>query len=300
MTRSALSLLLAVVHSWGSAVGRPNQAPLASASVIYVTVTDSRNGPVEGLGVGDFVVKEDGKEREVLSVEPATARLQIAVLVDDNGTGIFGYGLSRFAERLQGNADIAFRAVTNQVQAIADFSPDVNVWMSAIGRLGVRPATPEGGQLLEGIFEAAKDFTKREARRPVIIALTVGGDEQSPRLATQVLNELWKSHAALYVIFVDNPAVRPTRPVSKPSDLLENNVNLARVLGDGPKESGGRRREVLATGVVQTEVQQIAGELRRQYAIAYVRLNSNGSTKLQVSSRRPGVNVTAPARAPAR
>jgi len=292
--------IVAMAHLLATAGTRPTQAPLAAASVIFVTATDGRGGPIEGLGVDDFMVKEDGKEREVLSVEPATARLQIVVLVDDNGTGVFGYGLSRLAERLQGNADIAFRAVTNQVQTIADFSPDVNVWMSAIGRLGVRPATPEGGQLLEGIFEAAKDFTKREARRPVIVALTVGGDEQSPRLATQVLNELWKSHAALNVIFVDNPAVRPTRPASKPSDLLENNVNLARVLGDGPKESGGRRREVLATGVVQNEVQQIATELRRQYAIAYVRPNGNGSSKLQVSSRRPGVSVTAPTRAPAR
>jgi hypothetical protein len=101
-------------------------------------------------------------------------------------------------------------------------------------------------------------------------------------------------------VYVDSPAVRPAKPTSRPSDLLDGNFNLGRVLGDGPKESGGRRREVLATGAVLDEVQQVATELRNQYVIAYARPAGSSPQRLQVVSRRAGVSVTAPTRAPAR
>jgi hypothetical protein len=300
MPRLLTSIAAALVLSAALEQVATVSAQDTAASIIYVTAADSQDRPIGGLGVDDFIIKEDGKERQILSVERAEIQPQISVLVDDNGTGVFGFGLVRLAERLQGNAEMSFRTVINQVQLIADFSPDVNVWMAALGRLGVRPGTPEGGQLLEGIFETARDFTRRESRRPVILALTVGGDEQSPRLATQVLNELWKSHAALHVVFVNSPAVRPQRAASRPSDLLEGGFNLGRVLGDGPKETGGRRREVLATGAVLNDVQRVASDLRDQYVIAYARPAAGNPLRLQVTSKRRGVTVIAPTRAPAR
>jgi hypothetical protein len=88
--------------------------------------------------------------------------------------------------------------------------------------------------------------------------------------------------------------------VTKPSDLLENNFNLSKVIGDGPKESGGIRRDVLTAGLVQTEVQQVAADLLNQYEVAYARPPAgNAPRKLQVSVRRGGATVVAPTRAPA-
>jgi hypothetical protein len=165
---------------------------------------------------------------------------------------------------------MAIRVVTNQVQTIVPYTSDVKVWLAGISRLTVRPATPEGGQLIEGIVTAAAELRKREARRPVILALTVGGNEQSPRVSNEVLDELWRSHAALHVVFAETIA-RPAPAVTKPSDLLENNFNLGKVIGDGPKESGGVRRDVLTAGLVQTEVQQVAADLLSQYEITYAR-----------------------------
>jgi hypothetical protein len=221
------------------------------------------------------------------------------VLVDDNGTGIFRFGLTRFAESMQGRAEMAIRVVTNQVHTVVDFTPDVKVWLAGISRLTVRPATPEGGQLIEGIVTAASELRKREARRPVIVALTVGGSEQSPRQSNEVLDELWRSHAALHVVFAETIA-RPAPNVTKPSDLLENNFNLNKVIGDGPKESGGIRRDVLTAGLVQTEVQQVAADLLSQYEVTYARpAGGNPPRRLQVSVRRSGATVTAPTRAPA-
>ena len=277
-----------------------SQAQAPSSATVYATVIDNQKRRVGGLGVADLFVKEDGVECPVISAEPATAELQIAIFVDDNGTGIFNFGLNAFGELLQGRATMSLSVVTHQVQRIFDYTTNAKIWFEGFGRTGLRPATPEGGQLLEGIFSAARDLSGREPRRPVIVALTVGGEEQSPLPSRRVLDDLSRSRASLHVLFVDIPAVRPSRPAAKPSDLLEGNFNLNRVLGDGPTESGGRRREVLAMNALVVEVQEIARDLLSQYAITYSRGTSRNPQKLQVYTRRPNMTVIAPTRAPRR
>jgi hypothetical protein len=294
------SLVLVALHfSTSNLVLSESQDPSSQATV-YATVIDGQRKQVTGLGVADLFVKEDGVECPVTSAEPATAEMQVAILVDDNGTGIFRFGLNALGELLQGRATISLSVITNQVQRVFDYTTDSKTWFAGFGRTGLRPATPEGGQLLEGIYSAARDITRREPRRPVIIALTVGGEEQSPLPSRRVLDELNKSRASLHVLFVDIPAVRPSKPAAKPSELLEGNFNLSRVLGDGPGESGGRHREVLAMNALAVEVQETARDLLAQYAITYSRGASKNPQKLQVSVRRPNMAVIAPTRAPRR
>jgi len=299
----ALSFVAASLSAAAPHATPAQRSPAAASSccVVHVTAMDDRNVPVTDLGAADFVVKEDGKPREVLSVRPATAQLQVVVLVDDNGTGMFRNGLAGLAELLQERAELSLRAVTGQVQTIVDYTTDPRAWIAGISKLGVRPPTPEGGQLLEGVSEAAKQLKLREAPRPVIIALTVGGEEQSTLQARQVLDQLHASRASLHVVFAESPAVRPNLMAARPADLLEGNLNLGRVIGDGPKQSGGRRQDVLATRTVQTAVQAIARGLLAQFEVTYARVQSGGSPqKLEVSVRRPGLKVIAPTRAPVR
>jgi hypothetical protein len=301
MARLAGAFLVLVVFHLSTGRLLLSQTQVASSeATVYANIIDNQNKHVTGLGLVDLFVKEDGVERPVISAEPATAELQVAILVDDNGTGIFRFGLNALGEMLQGRASISLSVVTNQVQRVFDYTTDPKIWHAGFERTGIRPATPEGGQLLEGIYSAEKDITRREPRRPVIIALTVGGEEQSPLPSRRVLDDLNKSRASLHVLFVDIPAVRPSRPVAKPSDLLEGNFNLSRVLGDGPAESGGRRREVLAMNALAVEVQAIARDLLAQYAITYSRGTAKNPQKLQVSVRRPNMAVIAPTRAPRR
>jgi hypothetical protein len=45
-----------------------------------------------------------------VAVKSASEPMQIALLVDDNGTGIFRAGVARFIQRLLGHAEFALRA----------------------------------------------------------------------------------------------------------------------------------------------------------------------------------------------
>ena len=264
---------------------------------IYVTVLDSAGAPVTDLGAADFVIKEGGKDREVLKAGVTSVPLRIALLVDDNGTGIFRYGVAKFIERLQGRAEFAVTTVTGQNLKIVDYTTNVEQLSAAIGQLVARPGTNDGGQLLEGIFETAKDFQKRRAPRPIIVALTVGGEEHSTLPAHHVLEELEKSGAALHVIATSSSALRPTAPVSRPGALLEENMNLAEVLGDGPKQSGGKREEIVASAGILAGLQELAEALRNQYAVSFSRSDrAKDNEKLSVSVKRSGLTVRAPVR----
>jgi len=264
---------------------------------VYVTVTDKNNLPVTGLAAADFVIKEGGKERSVVEVGMTNVPLRIALIVDDNGTGLFRYGVAKFIERLQGRAEFALSTVTGQHLKLVDYTADVNLLTAAINQLTARPGTNDGGQLLEGIFETAKDFQKRRTRRPVIVVLTVGGEEHSPVPAHHVLEELEKSGAALHVIAINSSALRATAAVSRPGALLEENLNLSEVLGDGPKQSGGKREEIVASAGLVVGLQELAEALRMQYAVSFSRADQPKSgDKLSVSVKRSGVTVRAPAK----
>ena len=303
MARASVAASLLIVAGLASQAATPQRnAPAAPAStVIYVTVTDEQRAPVSDLTMADFRVTEDGVDRPVIGAEIPRGPMQIAIIVDDNGTGLFRYGLLAFAERVQGRAELALLVVTGQVKKLVDFTTDARAWAAGITSLGVRPATPEGGQLLEAVSEAARALKRREARRPAIVVLTVGGEEQSTLLARDVLNQLHDSRAVLYVLSAANSTIRPTRAAGKPAELLDSNLQLQQVLGDGPRQSGGQRRDVIATAALLTDIQEITRDLAAQYAVTYLRpAGGRSPQKLAVSVSRPGIRVIAPARAPAR
>lgn len=277
----------------------PAQAELHEGltRTVYVTVTDKNDIPITDLTPADFVVKEGGKTRDIVDAGMTTVPMKIAIIVDDNGTGLFRYGVAKFIERLQGRAEFALSTVTGQNLKIVDYTTDAGELTAAINQLTARPGTNDGGQLLEGVFEAAKDFQKRQARRPVIVVLTVGGEEHSTVPAHHVLEELQKSGAALHVIAISSSALRATAAVSKPGALLEENLNLSEVLGDGPKQSGGKREEIVASAGLVVGLQELAEALRNQYAVSFSRADPpKAGDKLSVTVKRPGVTVRAPVR----
>lgn len=295
----ALSLASILLSLTLSASGPSSSQPAALRDgltrTIYVSVLNDAGAPVTDLGTADFVIKEGGKDREIVTAGMTSVPLRIALLVDDNGTGIFRYGVAKFIERLQGRAEFAVTTVTGQNLRVVDYTTSTELLTAAIGRLTARPGTNDGGQLLEGIFETAKDFQKRSAPRPVIVVLTVGGEEHSTLPAHHVLEELRKSGALLHVIATSSSALRPTAPVSRPGALLEENMNLSEVLGDGPKQSGGRREEIVASAGIVSGLQELAEALRNQYAVSFSRPDRpKDNEKLFVSVKRSGLTVRAP------
>ena len=262
------------VSRWVPGPGQPARqsstfSPAARTSTVFVTAPEENGAPVVDLVADDFTIKEDGKSREVLKAELAHAPVQIAIIVDDNGTGIFRAGLVSFVRLMQGRGEMTLSTVVGQTQRLVDYTTDVDRLATAIVTLTARPGTQDGGQLLEGIFQAAREQEKRDAARPVIVVVTVGGEEHSTLPAHHVLDQLAKSGTTLYVITVANNTLSVMRPIDKPSALLEENLNLSEVLGEGPKQTGGWREVIVAAPGITLGLQRLAAELKTQYAVAY-------------------------------
>jgi hypothetical protein len=275
------------------------QTPRGIPRSVFVTVTDKSGAPIVDLTGADFSIKEGGRSVEDIRAVLADEQMQIAFIVDDNGTGLFRAPLTRFVQRLDGRAQMSLSSVVGQTMKIVDFTSEMDVITHGLATLNARPGTPDGGQLLEGIAEAAGELRRREAQRPLIIALTVGGEEHSTANADHVLDQLRRSGASLYVFSVIGSALRSTVAVQRPSALLQENLSLQRVLGDGPKQSGGRHREIAAAAGSLQDLQHLASELTHQYRVSYtLPPGMKRSDRLSVSVSRKGVSVRAPSRIP--
>jgi hypothetical protein len=299
MTRTfpALGIVALLSCAIVAADGPAPQTP--DSRTIYVTVTDNAGAPIEDLTAEEFEIKEGGKAVAVNEVAIARAPLQIALIVDDNGTGLFRSSLARFVQRMDGRAVMSLSMVVGQTMKVVDYTQNAEAIMQGIATLNARPGTPDGGQLLEGISEAALELRKREAERPVIIALTVGGEEHSTVTSDHVLDQLRRSAAALHVFSVERSALRSTVKPTNARDLLQENMHLNRVLGDGPKQTGGRHQSIVASAGFLAGLQNLATELLAQYRISYTLLpGAKRSDRLNVSIKRRGATVLAPARLP--
>jgi len=277
-------------------------APVAitpTPRIVYITATDAKRVPLPDLTAADLAVKEDGKTREIVKVERAVIPMTIAIIVDDNGTGLFRFGVANFCQKLLGKAEFSISTVTGQVMRLVDYTPNAQLLSEAIAKLNARAATPDGGQLLAGVSEASRELLKRRAKRPVILALTVGGEEHAPIPAHQVLDELADSGAQLYVVSVAESVLRSTAQPTKPSDLLDENMNRGEVLGAGARQSGGRHDEIVAAAGIVQGLQLIGDELLGQYAVTYMLPDGvKPADKVAISLKRKGALLRAPSRIP--
>ncbi len=264
---------------------------------LYVSALDSSEVAVANLGPDDLTVKEGGKLRPILRVEPAVAKMSIAILVDDNGTGIFRFGVGRFIQSLLGRAEFSISVVRGQSMKLVDFTDDTRELSEAVAQLTAHPSTNDGNQLLDGITGSSLDMAKRKAGRPIIIALTVGGDDVTPMQPDDALEDLRKSGAQLYVVSMFSSSLRPVAPKTRASDVLEGHA-LGAVLGDGPARSGGYREDISAMAGVDPRLARLADQLKQQFMVEYSLQGSKPSKTVTVTMKRKDVTLRAPTHVP--
>ncbi|HXT70164.1 MAG TPA: hypothetical protein VN700_10445 [Vicinamibacterales bacterium] len=265
---------------------------------IYVTVMDRSGLPVAGLTVGDFRVKEDGRVRKIEKAEPASDPMQIALLLDDGGPslGAIRQAAGQFVERLQRRA--VFSLTTTGGQPIERVKPtdDPRVVYDALQKTFANASRTT--QFLEAIAESARDFVRRRAARPVIVAIVSEGEELSDVRADAVLQAVQQSRAVFYHIGLGGPVTSGARPSldsnraagSTEYESLQRNV----VIGSAPKNSGGRSEQVFQAAGIVPLMLEFAAELAGQYAITYQ--TDALQARLEVTTTRDRVRVRAPAR----
>jgi hypothetical protein len=276
----------------------PAAAPQEGRRTIHVTVVDRAGMPVAGLTAADFTVKEDGRTRTIERAEPATDPMQIALLLDDGGPslGAIRQATGQFVERLQRRAVFSLTTTGGQPQERVRPTDDPRVVYEALQRTFANASRTT--QLLDAIVESARDFVRRRAVRPVIVAIVSEGAEQSSSRADVVLQAIQQSGAVFYYIGLGAPVISGTRPssdVSRAADSTDHeSVQRNIVIGSAPKNSGGRSEQVLQAAGILPLMLEFATELTGQYAITYQ--TNAAEARLEVTTTRDRVRLRAPAR----
>jgi len=241
---------------------------------MFVSVVDQAGAPVPNLGPSDFIVREDNLSREVLRVAPATDPMQIAILVDNSTAAApqiphIRRALPAFIQTLTTPTasgrrnEIALVTLGSRPTILANYSIEAAPLTKAIDRIW-EDNFRTGNYLLDGIIEVSQGFKKREATRPVIVAITSEGPELSNRSPDQVLTPLRDSGAALHVISIGLPA----------AGISDDVRYRDRVVDEGPRASGGTHTQLLAASALPNKLQQVANVLTHSYRVVYAHPDS--------------------------
>lgn len=254
---------------------------------LHVNVVDSSGKPVPGLTAEDFIVREDGSQREVLKVGPSTAPMTISILVDDSQAAQFAIqqlriGLEGFITALPESAEIALATFGERPTSIVEYTTSRETLKRGITRIFARQGA--GAYLQDAIVEVSRGLQKRNDARPMIVAIATEGVEFSNARHEQALRELQKSGAVLHVLTI-GPPVAPTEEEMRSRAIL---------VAEGTRLTGGRRDQLLSEMAIPERLKQLAEELKnaQPYQVTYARPERLVPAEMvEVTLKKPGLRA---------
>ena len=282
-----------VAIAYASALAAPpaHTAAQTLQRSLYVSVVNEAGAPVPDLGPADFIVREDNVAREVLRVAPADEPMQVAVLVDTSQTSRNNISYMRTAlppfitaltnpnESGRKN-EVALVAFGERPTIFTEYTTSTSELQKGVNRIWSLPDA--GAYLLDALLEVCQGFKKREATRPVIVAIAVEGPELSYRHYDQVLGPLRDCAAPFYALMIGTPS----------ADLSDEGRSRSIVLDRGTTDTGGRRDQLLSGMALNDRLKQLAAQLTHQYRVTYARPQSLiPPERVTVSTSRQGLTA---------
>ena len=265
-------------------------APAAAQTIereMFVSVLGKDEKPVLTLGVPDFVVREDGRVREVLRARRASDVIDIALLVDTSqalGSQVNDVrgAIEAFIARMRTQAQISIVGLADRPTIYADFTNSQEQLAKGVGR--IFPVQGAGAYTLDAVAEVLKGLEKRKVERSAVVVLWVGGLEFSTQGYEALIRDLAARGTSLHVIAVGSRT---------PVDIRTIEGRNRELLFDrGTTDTGGRREHVLTSMALKDAMGRLADELLGQYRITFARPDSLiPPERTEVAVRPPGLKA---------
>lgn len=278
---------------------------------VFVTVLDASGVPIAGLTTEHFAVREDGTDRRVVRVQPFTAPMHVALLVDTSayvGTTMEPYrnALSAFIGMVAPGNQVAVYEFGQRASVIVPFTNDIARLREGIGQINGRPdGIP---QLIDAVDLACRDMKPLSPARPVIVAVTVTGADASKKSAGSAIKLLIEQSTVLHVVAMSGPTGPASASNTSRSPGGEvarlDSLNQLRAVGEGDRErsqllkegtqktAGGVHR-VASMLAIATALDRVSAELGATYKLTYAKPSPGKSKDLQVGVMLQDVTVRA-------
>ena len=254
---------------------------------MFVTVLDRAEKPVLTLGGPDFVVREDGRVREVLRARRATDVIDIALLIDNSqalGSQVNDVrkGLEAFIAKMRPQAQISIIGLADRPTIHADYTDSQEQLSRGIGF--IFPVQGAGAYTLDAVDEVLKGFEKRKPERSAVVVVWAGGVEFSTGIYQPLVEKLRARGTTLHVIVIG----AQTPPDSRTTEGRNRELLFDR----GTTDTGGRRDNVLTSMATGDALDRLADELLGQYRITFARPDTLvPPEKTEVAVRPPGLTA---------
>jgi hypothetical protein len=174
--------------------------------------------------------------------------------------------------------EVAVIGIGERPTILSEYSSDPKQLQKGIDR--VWAVQSSGMYLLDAIIETSQGLKKREAARPVMIAIATSGQDFSNRVHDQAIDPLKATGTQFYALMLGQP------DTSLSSEARERAI----VLDQGTLVTGGYHEQLLTSMSLGPKLKQLAAQLTHQYKVTYGRPESLiPPEKIAVTAAKPGL-----------
>lgn len=269
---------------------------------LNASVTDRNGRAISGLGLADFTVLENGKERRVTNVAPTNAPFNLVLLLDVSGSVEERIDFIRktardFLNTASPQDRIAIISFRDDIQVISDFTTDRSLLSERLDKIEAGGSTALYDALAYVLVEQLKGL--RGERRAVVI-LSDGDDNRSFVPFGALLDTVYESGTIIYPLYLPSGLVpEANMPASSATlDPLRTRylTQTTRADEEGRKlaeVSGGIYYPIKYQHELQRAYDDVVAQLRMAYTITYESRAdiSAGERRLRVRANREGASV---------
>lgn len=272
-----------------------------------VRVTDLQNRAIGGLGRDDFEVSESGEPREILSLRPATAPVNLVLLVDVSGSvenyvNFIRKAARAFVETVGARDRVSIVIFNEDVKTLAAFSSDKSRLSRSLDTFDAGGGTAYYDAIAYTLTEVLRPL---RGERTAIVVLSDGDDNRSFLPFDALAGSIEESGSLIYPLYVPTSLIAAAANSSDPNEVVD--PLRSRYLSNditSKADAEGRRLAEISGGVyypitqlaqIQTAYDDIVVQLRTAYDITFrsdlTSEDGRPSPRLKVRSTRPNTFV---------
>lgn len=268
---------------------------------LNASVTDRNGRAIGGMKESDFIVQENGIERQVTSVAQTHEPFNLILLLDVSGSVEERIDFIRKAGRDFLNTAspedrISIVSFRDDIQVISDFTTDRRLLSRKLDEIDAGGATA----LYDALAYVLSDPVKRlRGERTAIVVMSDGDDNRSFVPFPALLDAFSESGALIYPLYVPSGLI-PESSVPRPEVTMDPLRTRYLTLTTRAEEEG--RKLAAASGGVYYPIRRIEDlqrayddvvmQLRTAYTITYATNSTpSGSRRVRVRTNRDGASV---------
>lgn len=245
---------------------------------LLATVVNQAGATQVDLAIDDFVVTEDGRERDIVDVR--IADYPVAVLVDDGNASalpVIKRAVDRFITRI-GARPIAAAVLSSGTTLVADFSDERPQVLSRVSRM--TPGVKDAAVTLDTVARAAQVL--RETGSPFSAIVVVAADSVDPAqpIRGELLPVIIESGAAVHVV--------AGRSSKQDGTATADTPDLLRILAE---QSRGQYTAIFSQASYSVALDRLADRLAAEMLVEYLVPAGSKAGDVRIGVRRPGARV---------